>query len=399
MDKPAIYGGKPAAQSLIPVISPTLIEPRKLIPGIEKIFWSGSVTSSGYVRALEEACARYCGVRYAVAVSSATSALMIAVKGMGLSGEVIVPSFTFAATVHALSWNGITPVFADCEPGTYNIDINDAEKKISSRTSAIMAVSIFGSPPRIQELELCAKARKLALIFDSAQGFSAQYRGKILGGFGRCEVFSLSPTKVITSLEGGIITTNDRALADFCVSARDYGKTKDAEDIGFAGLSARMSEVHALIAIRNMEKLHECLAVRRRMIDIYKKLLDGIEGIGFQEILPEASSSCNYMVIFVNENKFMFSRDELYKALEAENIQTKKYFYPAVHLQKAYSAFAEKYRGKLPVTEQASREGLALPLYGHMNEKSVRIVCSAIRKIYEWRRAHAKYIGKEKRRS
>ncbi|MFH1678712.1 MAG: DegT/DnrJ/EryC1/StrS family aminotransferase [Candidatus Omnitrophota bacterium] len=385
MDKPAILGGKPVFKELLPIIRPTLFDPKEVATGIKEVFSSGSVTISKYVKVFEDACARYLGVKNAVAVSSATSGLILGVKGLRLRGEVIVPSFTFTATVHSLIWNNIKPVFVDCEEGTYNIDVTKIEQKITSRTSAIMPVYIFGNPPGIRELEEISRRNNLKLIFDSAQAFGAEYEGIKAGCFGNCEVFSLSPTKVLTTIEGGLVTTDNDELAEFIRSARDYGKSRDGVDMDYIGLSARMSEIHALIGLKNLKDIKKCLTVRQELIELYKRFLSNIDGISFQKILPGAKSSGNYMVIFINEERFGMSRDDLYEALKAENIQAKKYFFPAVHMQKAYFICRPEYEGRLPVTEKASQEGLALPLYGHMQAEVVEKVCWAIRRICSYK--------------
>jgi len=363
------------------IIRPSLFDPAEMAAELTEIFSSGNVTVSKYVKLFEQQCARYLGVKEAVAVSSATSGLMLAVKALGLKGEVIVPSFTFTATVHSLIWNVLTPVFVDCEEETYNIDVKDVEKKITPKTSAVMPVYIFGNPPRVRELEGLAQKYFLKLIFDSAQAFGAEYKGVRAGGFGDCEVFSLSPTKVLTAIEGGLVTTNNIKLAQYLRRARDYGRC--AEDIESVGLSARMSELHALVGLKNLGNVEQCLKIRRDLISLYRGLLKGINGISFQEVFPGDKSSGNYMVIFIDEQRFGMSRDALCEALEAENIETKKYFYPAVHMQEAYRAFRQAYEGKLLVTEKASRTGLALPLYGHMEPVSVEEVCGAITRIHK----------------
>ena len=360
------------------IVRPTLFEPAEMMDEIKEIFSSGNVTVSKYVKLFEKKCGEYLGVKEVVAVSSATSGLMLAVKALGLTGEVIVPSFTFTATVHSLIWNGLTPVFVDCEEGTYNIDVRQIEKKITPKTSAIMPVYIFGNPPRMKELAEIAEKHCLKLVFDSAQAFGAEYGGIRAGEFGDCEVFSLSPTKVLTAIEGGLVTTNNIKLAEYLRKARDYGKC--GENIESVGLSARMSELHALVGLKNLANVEKCLKTRRELISLYQGLLKDINGISFQEVLPGNKSSGNYMVIFVDEERFGMSRDKLCEALKAENIETKKYFYPAVHMQEAYRAIREAYEGKLPVTEKASRTGLALPLYGHMERVTVEKVCGAIMK-------------------
>jgi len=361
------------------IIRPTLFDPAEMMTELKEIFSSGNVTVSKYVKLFEQECARYLGVKEAVAVSSATSGLMLAVKALGLTGEVIVPSFTFTATVHSLIWNHLTPVFVDCEEGTYNIDAKEIEKKITPKTSAIMPVYIFGNPPWMGELAEIAEKHNLKLIFDSAQAFGSEYQGVKAGGFGDCEVFSLSPTKVLTAIEGGLITTNNIKLAEYLRRLRDYGKR--GEDIENVGLSARMSEFHALVGLKNLRSIEKCLKTRRELISLYQELLKNIDGISFQRVLSGSKSSGNYMVIFIDEERFGMSRDTLCEALKSENIETKKYFYPAVHLQEAYRVFRETYEGKLPVTEKASRTGLALPLYGHMEPVTVEKVCSAITRI------------------
>ena len=384
-DKPAIFGGEPIFKKTLHIIKPTLFEPDEIISELKEIFSTGEVTTAKYVKKFEDACARYLGVKNAVAVSSATSGLMLSVKGLGLKGEIIVPSFTFTATVHSLIWNNIKPVFVDCEGQTYSIDVTKIEEKITSETTAIMPVYIFGNPPRIKELEEVAKKHGLKLVFDSAQAFGAEYGGVRAGGFGDCEVFSLSPTKVLTTLEGGLVTTNNDMLSEFLRQARDYGKGKEDNGIDYVGLSARMSELHALVGLKNLENLEECLKTRLKLIELYKSLLGSIEGISFQQVLSGNKISGNYMVVFIDKERFGMSRDDLYEALKAENIQTKKYFYPVVHMQKAYLKLGFKYIGKLPVTEKAAEQELALPLYGHMEQEAVEKVCHALRRIHNFK--------------
>ncbi len=383
-NKPAISGGKPIFKDILPIIRPTLFDSSEIISETKEIFSSGNVTAHRYVKQFENECAHYLGVKNVVAVSNATSALILAVKGLGLKGEVIVPSFTFTATVHSLIWNNIKPVFVDCEEGTYNIDVSKIEEKITPQTTAIMPVYIFGNPPRIRELQDVAERHNLRLIFDSAQAFGSEYKGIRAGRFGDCEIFSLSPTKVLTALEGGLVSTNSDEVAEFVKKTRDYGK--NGADIEYVGLNARMSELHGLIGLKNLRNVEDCLINRRKLIALYKNLLSPLEGIRFQEVLEGNKSSGNYMVIFIDEEQFGMKRDDLYEALKAENIETKKYFYPAVHMQKAYFTLKSEYAQKLPITEKAAKTGLALPLYGHMGPEIVEKVCQGIKRIYDYQR-------------
>jgi dTDP-4-amino-4,6-dideoxygalactose transaminase len=272
-------------------------------------------------------------------------------------------------------------VFCESERGTYNIDVKKIKSLITEKTSAIMPVYIFGVPPKIDELEKLASEYNLKLIFDSAQGLGAEYKGKPAGGFGDAEVFSISPTKVITSIEGGLFTTNNDKLAGKVRQMRDYGKNSNGEDMDYIGLSARISEFHSIVGLRNFMQLKQLINKRANLIKLYRKCLKDIKGISFQKIPRGYKSTGNYMVIFIDVKKAKVTRDEAYEFLRENSIQTKKYFYPALHMQKAYLKYRKKYHGKLLVAEKAANEGLALPLYSHMDENIVLKICDKLKEI------------------
>ena len=188
---------------------PTLPTPEEICTVFQDSFESGLVTSGRLVARLEEEIARFSTARHAVAVASCTSGLILAFAHCRFpqGAEVVVPSFTFAATVEALTWNGLTPVYVDCEPETLTIDPDGVVEAIGPATAAICPVNIFGLPPDVDGLMGISEKYGVPLIFDSAQGLGARYRGQPVGGFGLCEVFSLSPSKVVTALEGGLVTT------------------------------------------------------------------------------------------------------------------------------------------------------------------------------------------------
>jgi len=364
-----------------PVIRPSLPDLDELRRKMDGMWRSGQVTVGMHVRAFEEAVENKLGVRHAVAVSSCTSGLILAVRALGLTGEVIVPSFTFAATAHALSWNGIFPVFCDSEPDTLNLDPGKVEKGITRKTSGIMPVSIFGVPPRVAEFERIARKHDLKVVYDSAPALGAKVNGKYVGGFGDMEVFSLSPTKVVTAIEGGMVTTNEAVLAKRIRQMRDYGKADDDEDMAYVGLSARMSELHAAVGLANFKRMADLIRKRGELVALYEGLLAGLPGVRFQEVPGNASPSHNYMVVFVDGSGGV-TRDTLFERLKEEGIQTKRYFYPAVHNMMAYRIMKRRYPGKLLVAEKASREGLALPLYGDLKNEDVEYICSRVREVF-----------------
>jgi len=364
-----------------PIIRPSLPDLDELRRKMDGMWSSGQVTVGTHVRAFEEAVEKKLGVRHAVEVSSCTSGLILAVRALGLRGEVIVPSFTFAATAHALSWNGIVPVFCDSEPDTLNLDPGKIEERITRKTSAIMPVSIFGVPPKVAEFERIGRKHGLKLVYDSAQALGAKVNGKYVGGFGDMEVFSLSPTKVVTAIEGGMVTTDAAVLAKKIRQMRDYGKADDGEDMTYVGLSARMSELHAAVGLANFKRMADLIRERGILVSLYKKLLAGLPGIRFQEVPVNVSPSHNYMVVFVDGSGGV-TRDTLFKRLKEEGIQTKRYFYPAVHNMTAYRIMKRRYPGKLTVAERAAREGLALPLYGDLKSEDVEYICSRVKTVF-----------------
>jgi dTDP-4-amino-4,6-dideoxygalactose transaminase len=381
-DKPAILGGKPIVQEPIPIARPTLPDIHNISDGLNRIYTSGMITNSYYVREFEKNVADYLGVKEAVCVANCTSGLILVLRALELTGEIILPSFTFFATAHALLWNNITPVFVDCDPETYNINIEAIPRYITSHTCGIMAVHMFGNPVDISGLHDIATKYNLKIIIDSAHAFGTKYRGRLVGGFGIAEVFCLSPTKILTAVEGGIITTNDHNLARKLRIGRDYGNPGNY-DCELLGLSARMEEFNALIGIKALDNIETLIQKRTRLAEIYYANLKHLPGISFQRIHPEDRSSYKDFSIIVDDKEFGLSRDQLSVALAAEGIDTRKYFSPPLHQQKLYSNYIKH---SLPVTEYVSSHILCLPIYSHMEEIQVENICNAIHRIHRYHR-------------
>jgi dTDP-4-amino-4,6-dideoxygalactose transaminase len=366
-----------------PIIRPTLPSLSDIVRLVGPSWDSGTVTVGPTVRALEEEVCRQTGARYCVALSSCTAGLMLIPGALGLPAgkEVIVPSFTFAATAQALLWNGLIPVFADCLPGTCTIDPEDVERNLSPDTAAICGVSIFGLPPDYGALLELSRRKGVPVYFDSAQGLGATYHGQPLGGFGVCEIFSMSPTKVVTAVEGGLLTTNDQTLAERIRSMRDYGKDPvKGEEMHHLGLSARMSELHAAVGLLSLRRMGELVKARKELISIYRDRLGRLPGCWVQKFPADRTTSGNYFVLFIAESAKR-SRDEVYEALKAVGIQTKRYFYPPVHEHAIFRQVPMRVSSHLTHTPKISREGLALPLYSHMTLEELGYICSQIEQL------------------
>ena len=382
-DRPAVLGSTPLFSEKLPIIQPTLPDYETIAPQVEEIFATGMLTKGKYLHQFEERLAEYLGVKHAVCVSSCTLGLALAYQGLGLSEEVIVPSFTFMATVHPLVWNNATPVFVDIDPHTWNIDPARVEEAITPRTTGIVGVHNFGNPADVEALEEIARRHNLRLAFDAAHGFGTLYQGKPVGRFGDAEVFSITPTKLLVAGEGGVVATNDDALAEHIRTGREYGNDGHYGS-NFAGLNARMAEFNAILGIKSLEMLEENAQRRNRVVERFRARLEWLPGLTFQTI--RSGNRCSYkdLSVLVDEGKFGLTRDQLAQALEVENVDTRKYHDPPVHTHQTYRYLKERYDGRLPVTDWVASRSLSLPVYSHMDQATVDGICIAIERIHAY---------------
>ena len=250
--KPALLGGTPAFPDGLPFARPTIEDPGAVLARIEASLESGMVTNGPTMRELEARTAEAFGVEHCVAVSSATAGLMLVIQALDPAGPVLLPSFTFSATAHAVAWNHRPILFADCDPDTWCL----TPANLYDRPALIIGVHVSGVPADVEGLAATAKELGADLMFDAAHGAGSLIdidgTTRPLGGFGRAEVFSLTPTKVLSGAEGGLVTTNDADLAEHLRWARDYGNPGDY-DTRFPGLNARLSELHAAMALASLE--------------------------------------------------------------------------------------------------------------------------------------------------
>lgn len=382
-DKPAILGNTPVFDGFVPMVRPTLPPYDNGLAGqVAELLETGMLTKGKYLREFETRVAEHLGAKHAVAVSSCTLGLLLTYHGLDLKGEVIVPSFTFMATVHPLVWVRAEPVFVDIDPHAWTIDPVKVEAAVTERTTAIVAVHNFGNPASVAELEAIARRHGLKLIFDAAHGFGSLYRGKPVGGFGDAEVFSLSPTKLLVAGEGGIVATDDDDLAQHIRIGREYGNDGNYGS-DFPGFNARFPEFNAILGLRSLAMLEENAVRRNRVARAFRDRLGQLPGLTFQRIRPEDRSSYREFSILVDEAEFGLSRDELSLALKAENVDTRKYYDPPVHAHKTYRHFYARYRDTLPITDDVSRKSLALPMWSHMDQETVSGICEAIERIHD----------------
>ncbi|MBI4731717.1 MAG: DegT/DnrJ/EryC1/StrS family aminotransferase [Chloroflexi bacterium] len=377
---PAILGGKPAFPELVQMVRPVLPSFSEMAGDVENILSTGMVTKGRFMREFEQALSVHLGVKHAVAVSSCTSGMMLTHKALELSGDVIVPSFTFMATVSALVWAGLCPIFVDVDRATNNLDPAAAEAAITPQTTAIIAVHQFGNPADIVALEEIANRHSLKLIFDAAHGAGACYQGVPVGKQGTAQIFSLSPTKLLISGEGGIVATNSDDLAAKIRMGREYGNDGNY-DSAFAGLNARMPEFNALLGMRSLENLEAAAQHRNETVALFQEVLGRLPGIGFQQVRAGDRHSYRELSITIESDSFGLTRDELALALAAENIDTRKYYQPPIHMQTAYRSY---YDGRpLPNTDWLSSHSLSLPMWSNMSTDVSLGICETIQRLHE----------------
>ena len=367
----------PAFRKLLPIVVPEGVPGEEFLEEVRGILASKQLTNGAYVRKFEEAAARYLGVAHCVAVASCTAGLLLVLKALDLRGEVILPSFTFHATAHAVAWDGLTPVFADCDAKTFCVAPQAVRAQVSSRTAAILAVHLFGNPAAVKELEEIAEELQIPLLFDAAHAFGSLSHGDHVGGFGTAEVFSFSPTKLVVAGEGGLIATRDAELAEKLRAARNYGDAGNS-DPDILGVNARLSEMHAAMALHGLTGLDARIERRNEIRLRYEQKLRDVAGLRFQEVSEGGRSAFKDFSVIVDEKKFGHSRDWLLEQLHVENIGARKYFSPPVHRQKLYGAMWD---GRpLPVTDMVSDGVVSLPIYSSLIDESVDKVCEVIRR-------------------
>jgi dTDP-4-amino-4,6-dideoxygalactose transaminase len=330
------------------------------------------------VQEFEERIARILGVKHCVSMANATIALEIVTRVLELSGEVIVPSFTFVATAHALQWQGITPIFCDIDPATHNIDPSQIEKLITSRTTGILGVHLWGRPCNIEAVITVAKAHDLKVFFDASHAFGCRYRDRMIGSFGSAEIFSFHATKFINSAEGGAVTTDDDEIAYRVRLMKNFGFA-GYDNVISIGINGKMSEISAAIGLTNLESADEFVRINRANFRAYQREIRGIPGILLLLYDEGTSPNYQYVVVEVDAARAGVSRDQLVMVLHAENVLARRYFYPGVHRMEPYRSDPVNQKIALPETEALGSRVLVLPTGTSVRPEDIAKICAVIR--------------------
>jgi dTDP-4-amino-4,6-dideoxygalactose transaminase len=319
-------------------------------------------------------------VKHAICVANATLGLMMAADAMQLTGKVIVPAFTFIASVQAISWAGLEPVFCDIHPETHQIDIAKIEALIDPDVSAIMGVNLWGGSCLPKELVELAKAHGLKLYFDSAHAFGSTVDGVPIGKFGDAEVFSFHATKVLNAMEGGCICTSDDELAARLRSIRpSYGAETPVSIVRVA--NARMSEAQAAVGLMSLEDFPANQKNNAALFGLYQAQIASVPGLRLLAPSGVSFSNYQYAVCMVDEGEFGISRDLLIKLLKAENIVARRYFYPGAHRSVPYGQEFPQFLESLPNTDAVCTSVIQLPIGTLVASSGIEKVCQLLHRI------------------
>ena len=385
-NKLALLGGAPAFADKIHVGRPNIGDRARLLERVNTMLDTHWLSNGGpFVKEFEERIASAAGVKHCIAMCNATVALEIAIRALELKGEVIVPSFTFVATVHALQWQEITPVFCDIDPATHNIDPHKIERLITPRTTGILAVHLWGRPCKVSQLQAIADKHDLKLLFDAAHAFGCSYQGRKIGGFGCAEVFSFQATKFVNAGEGGAIVTNEDALATRMRLMNNFGFS-GYDNVIYLGTNGKMSELSAAMGLTNLESQAEFTRLNQANFETYEENLRGINGLSLLRYDPRNSPNYQYVVVEMDTREAGLTRDQLLSVLHAENVLARRYFYPGVHRMEPYRSHFPHAGSLLPHTEAVAGRVLHLPTGTGVNATDIGKICAIIRSAVEHRR-------------
>jgi dTDP-4-amino-4,6-dideoxygalactose transaminase len=374
----AINGAPPAFDDPLHVGRPNILGRDAFLRSVGEVLDRHWLTNNGpVVKEFERRVAEYLGVRHCVAICNGTIALEIAIRALGMDGEVIVPSWTFVATAHSLYWQGITPVFADIDPTTHNLDPDAVRRMITPRTSGIIGVHLWGRAAPIDELQAIADEHGLKLMFDAAHAFGSSYKGQTIGGFGTCEVLSFHATKAFNTMEGGAVVTDDDELAEKMRLMRTFGFV-GYDNVIHPGTNGKMIEVCAAMGLANLDRLDEIFEINRRNHAQYVAALAGIPGISVLAYDPAERNSHHYVVMEIDED-CPVTRDDIVSALHAENILARKYFWPGAHRMQPYRHLFPHAGLMLEHTQRVADRVVVLPTGPSLPDGAITLIADHLR--------------------
>ncbi|WP_169748084.1 aminotransferase class V-fold PLP-dependent enzyme [Pseudonocardia acaciae] len=361
---------------------PRQINRTKLNHRLDAIFERNWFSNRGpFAQELEQRICEITGAKYCYVTCNATTALQVLAKAMGLSGEVIVPSFTFHGTAHAFDWIGLEVRFCDVSRVDGNIDLSSLRDSITEKTSAIVGVHLWGNPCDTFGLVELANEADVLLLIDGAQSFGATVEGSPVGGCGVSEIVSFHATKIVSAFEGGAILTDNPELSEKIHAMHNFGFDTD-KNVVSSGTNAKMHEVSAAMALTYLDDLGDILTENRGRFEIYKSRLKSVPGIRLIEAQHGRRGNLHYVSIVVEGNTPIahVRRSDIKEALARQNIFTRTYFAPGCHKLRPYNQLhPDKIpSARFPNTEALAESALSLPTGGAVSDSQIHLICDII---------------------
>ena len=374
----ALFGATPLFDETLHVGKPNIGSRDRFIERLNDLLDRGWLSNNGpYVRELESRICELTGTKHCIAMCNGTVALEIAVRALGMSGEVIVPSFTFVATAHCLQWQEITPVFCDIEPPTHCIDPAQVERLITPKTTGIIGVHLWGRPCNVQALMDIADRHGLKLLFDASHAMGVSCNRRKIGNFGDAEVFSFHATKFINCFEGGAIVTNNHEMAEKIRLMKNFGFA-GLDKVIYLGTNGKMSEVSAAMGLTSLESMKAFISINERNYLKYRESTNKIPGCRILQYNENESNNFQYIVLEIDEEEFGLSRDQLVDVLHAEKIRARRYFYPGVHNMEPYRSHFPNAGLLLPNTKRIANRVLCMPTGAAVNVDLIEQICDLL---------------------
>lgn len=365
-------------KNLITVTSPLLPPLEEFQKMIADIYASKWITNNGtFHRQLEKELAAYLKVPYLSLFTNGTLPLITALQALRITGEVITTPYSFVATTHSLWWNGIKPVFVDIDPATGNIDPNKIEAGITPNTTAIMPVHVYGKPCDTKAIQAIADKYGLKVIYDAAHAFGVEVNGESILNAGDLSTLSFHATKVYNTIEGGALVMHDEKMKKRIDYLKNFGFADEVTVVA-PGINSKMDEMRAAYGLLNLEHVDTAIEARHQVAVKYREALRPIDGITFFDDMPGVRHNYSYFPIFIDENKYGMTRDELYFKMKEQNVLGRRYFYPLISTFSTYRGLESSNPRNLPNAHKMADSVICLPMHHTLSEEDIDRVLECI---------------------
>lgn len=366
------------ADKQITVTSPLLPDIDEFNAMLKDIWASKWITNNGqFHKQLEKALCEYLKVPYISLFTNGTLPLLTALQALRITGEVITTPYSFVATTHSIWWNGCRPVFVDIEEETCGIDPEKIEAAITPKTTAIMPVSCYGKPCKMNEIQAIADKYGLKVIHDAAHAFGVEVNGESWVGKGDLISLSFHATKVYNTLEGGAMVMHDEATKKRVDFLKNFGFADETEVVA-PGINSKMDEVRAAYGLLNLKQVDEAIEKRHQVAVKYRNALRNVPGIRFFDDMPGVRHNYSYFPIFINAEEFGMTRDELYFKMRAEGVLGRRYFYPLISTFSTYRGLPSAAPSNLPVATKIANEVICLPMHHELSDGDMERILELI---------------------